>query len=119
MPKFDIVKQLLRYISIFLLSCSQFLLFSGIQYQLYPTDIVTSKAVYKSTEEGHFVFYTLEEESFGEEDENESASQFKQTDRDYFSRLAVFCQQVSHYANNRNLQLISKEIYKYKSVYQI
>jgi hypothetical protein len=86
---------------------------------LYPTDIVTSKAVYKSTEEGQFVFYTLEEESFGEEDENESASLFKQIDRKCFFHLAVFCRQPSQYSNNRNLQLISKEIYKYKSVYQI
>lgn len=119
MPKFDSVRQLLRYISIFLLCCSQFLLFSGIQYQLYPTETVISKAVYKSTDQSQFVFYALEEESFGEEDENESASQFKHTDRDYFSLLLVYSQQVSQYTNNRNLQLISKEIYKYKSVYQI
>jgi hypothetical protein len=119
MPKFVIVKHFLRYISIFLLACSQFLLFSGVQYKLYPTDIVSSKTVYKSTEESQFVFYTLEEESFGEEDENESVPQFKQTDRDCFSRLLVYSQQVSQYANNRNLHLISKEIYKYKSVYRI
>ena len=113
------MKQFLRYISIFLLACSQFILFSGVQYKLYPTDIVSSKAVYKSTEESQYFYYTLEEESFGEEDENESSSQFKQIYRDFFSRLAIFSQQVSHYSNNRNLYLISKEIYKYKSVYRI
>jgi len=113
------VKHFLRYISIFLLACSQFILFSGVQYKLYPTDIVSSKAVYKSVEENQNFFYTLEEESFGEEDENESASQFKQTDGNNFPRLALFSQQVSHYSNNKNLYLISKEIYKYKSVYRI
>ena len=78
------MKHFIRYISIFLLACSQFILFSGVQYKLYPTDIVSSKAVYKSAEENQNFFYTLEEESFGEEDENESASQFKQTDGNNF-----------------------------------
>lgn len=113
------MKQFLRYISIFLLACSQFILFSGVQYKLYSTDIVSSKPAFKTAEESPNFFYTLEEECFGEEDEKESGSQFKQTEGNSFYRFAVFPQQVSCYSNNRNLYLISKEIYKYKSVYRI